>query len=134
MRKPSLSLETFAAALAVLGAASGCAKEERALPESPPPAAAAPQTQPLGAAADQPAATTTPSVPADGKPTESGAAAAAAAAPAVQPANAPVVGRAVEGAKKKDALKPGAAAGSKQVNAACGAGTCTDDMKKGNGN
>ena len=129
MRKPSLTADTFVTALAVLGVAAsaaplGCSKAENAS-VAPEPAAATAQAAPASGGAGAVA----PADPAASAAAASGAAAApAAAAPA--PAPAPVAATAVDGG-----VKPaGAIGGSKKAQMACGAGTCSADMKKGTGN
>jgi hypothetical protein len=131
MRKPSLTLETFVTALAVLGAGTsiGCSKAERATAAPETPAANAPAPPP----------------PAVGAPAEG---ALPLAAPPAQPAPPAPTAPEPESAKKKPedtaakggagsvrgtvapAPKPGSSA--KSPSASCGAGGCTPDMKKGN--
>ena len=151
MRKPSLSVDTFVTALAVLGAAAsaasaGCSKSENAGVAPEPAAAVAGSANAQGGAA--PAAP-----PAQAAPALGGAAAAAPVDPAsnapntanaadekaaVQPPGAPqrsgapspVAAAAVDGGVKGT----GESGGKKNVQMACGAGTCSADMKKGTGN
>jgi fused signal recognition particle receptor len=136
MRKPSLSVETFVTALAVLGAGTslGCSK-------APERASAAPETVAApGAAAPPP--------PAETPPVTAPTAAAPLAAPAPEAENAPKKDKDKdkdEAAPSAPSKKPGAvrsttappakpAGSQKSPSAACGAGTCTPDMKKGSGN
>lgn len=109
MPKP-LSYEALFAALAVLGT-SACSKE------AAPAAKAEPASQ---AAAVPVAAPVAPGAPADKAPEPS-------AAPVVPP---PVASAVAPGTETR---KPAAAPRKnidRKVNAACGAGTCSDEMKK----
>jgi hypothetical protein len=149
MRKPSLSFDTFVAALAVLGvsASAGCGRADRGAMVAPEPAAAAspapnaPNTEGAGAtgavpaATPQPPAAAAPALPAPAAVAEKPGQAAVAddekkAAPA--PARA-ANGRPIVGATAVDAgaNKPSSPAKSQM---SCGAGGCTADMKKGTGN
>lgn len=148
MRKPSLTVDTFVAALAVLGvtASTGCSKADHAS-VAPEPASAA--------ASAAPKSDNAPTPPAEQAAPGSGAAAAPAGDPAAapqaadekkpsaQPANAPpanapskaasgsaVSARAVDGGVNR------AADGDdkKKAGMSCGAGMCSADMKKGSGN
>jgi predicted component of type VI protein secretion system len=149
MRKPSLTVDTFVAALAVLGvtASVGCSKADHASVAPEPASAAAPAA---------PKSDNAPTPPAEQAAPGSAAAAAPAADPAApqgadekkptaQPANAPqaqanapskaasgsaVSARAVDGGVKR------AADGDdkKKAGMSCGAGMCSADMKKGSGN
>lgn len=138
MRKPSLSLDTFVTALAVLGAtaSAGCSKTTPASNASPePPAAAAPLAAPQATAtapapqAAEPAAAATAADESERK--SPAPPAAPAAAPKVGAAS-PVGATAVDGGKPRgvgDGLKKG-----DKGSMSCGAGGCSPDMKKGNGN
>jgi len=131
MRKPSLTVETFVTALAFLSAntALGCSKAERAT--------AAPEAVGAPAAAAPGAPATTPLLAA---PQEAPAPGLASPSPAPAPESATVAKD--EAARKKSsapvrgavAPPPKAAGSAKSPSAACGAGTCTPDMKKGSGN
>lgn len=143
MRKPSLTIETFVAALAVLGAgtALGCGKADRATaapeavgspaqpvaPSLSATAAAAPPTVP----GSPPAATTPLAEPPANK--QEKAAAPAESAPAkdgttgsTKKTASPVRGATAPPAKPQSS--------GKSSSASCGAGMCTPEMKKGNGN
>jgi hypothetical protein len=141
MRKPSLTVDTFVAALAVLGvtASTGCSKAEHASVAPEPASAAAPAAPKSDNAPTPPAAQAAPA------PLATAAAAAPAAEPAAAPQaadakkpNAParaaagsaVSGRAVDGGVNR------AADGDdkKKAGMSCGAGMCSADMKKGSGN
>lgn len=143
MRKPSLSFDTFVAALAVLGVSgsAGCSRADRGAKVAPEPAATA--SPPASAESTaQSGAQATPS-PAAAPP-------APAAAP---PAPAPTAGQVtVPDETKPTVAKPKSVAGptpvratavdggaadkveKKKANMSCGAGGCTADMKKGTGN
>jgi hypothetical protein len=110
MRKPSLTLETFLTALAVVGAgaSAGCSKAPapgRVTAEPPAAAPAAPAAPP-------------PNAPVAAPP---------AAAEAVPVATA-------VGATAVDAGKPAVKKGDTKGQMSCGAGGCSPDMKKGTGN
>jgi len=116
MRKPSLSVDTFVAALAVLGASAsnGCSKADHAS-VAPEPAAAVAPSAPASKTEGAPAAAPSPEQ----------AAPATAAAPA-----APVAATAVDGGVRRAADTDG----KKKAGMSCGAGVCSADMKKGTGN
>lgn len=147
MRKPSLSLDTFVAALAVLGvtASTGCSKADRAsvapepaaavAPGAPKtegaPAAAAPPPEQAAQATGAPAPAADPAAPADARTRPSTANAPAPNAPSSKAATGSAVGAtALDGGVKR------AADGDdkKKAGMSCGAGTCSADMKKGTGN
>lgn len=135
MRKPSLTLDTFVAALAVLGASAsaGCSKADRASASAEPPAAAAPAAS---TAANEPARS--PEAPAPPAPQAAAATPEVAASVAVPSAAAPdlkskgiVAATPVDaGTARSSPAKRGAP--DKDVPMSCGAGMCTADMKKGN--
>ena len=122
MRKPSLTVDTFVAALAVASATSGCSKAERA------------------SAAPEPAATAVVSPAADPAPVTPAPQAAAASAPA--PESAPSTTSPERPAKDAKPSKSAVTATPVDAGSAsdkrkadpmtCGAGGCTADMKKGN--
>ena len=116
MRKPSLTFDTLVAALAVLGvsASAGCSKADRAS-ASPEPAVAPGASATASAAA--PSEVTPPAPPAPQ------AAPSAPPARETKPSRAAITGTAVDG---------GAPAKKSGGSMSCGAGTCSDDMKKGN--
>ncbi len=143
MRKPSLSIETFVAALAVLGAgtALGCSKADRA---TAAPEAVGSPAQPVAPSIGATGAAALPSDPGS-PPTATPLLAEAqankqvdAAAPAE---NKPAKDETVGSAKKSASPVRGATAppakpqgSGKSPSASCGAGMCTPEMKKGNGN
>lgn len=129
MRKPSLSFDTFVAALAVLNvgalsASVGCSKAERqgvsaepagqdrAAAPSPPPPSLAPASSAVEPAATAAATATATAVATPPAPQKTGSVTATA------------VDAGIIGTKKASADAGGAMA--------CGAGVCSDDMKKGN--
>jgi hypothetical protein len=138
MRTPSLSVDTFAAALAVLAAAasSGCSKADHASVAPEPAAAVAPgvpaPSGEQGAAATAPAAQNAPA-PSDPAVANAAADNAKPTAPNVATKSAaasPVAAAAVDGGVKRAAD----ADGKKKAGMSCGAGMCSADMKKGSGN
>jgi len=148
MRKPSLSVDTFVAALAVLGAAAstGCSKADHASVAPEPAAAVAP-----GAPAPNAEGTPAPPAPA-APPAQAAQATGAPGAPAADPAtpnaadDSAKAPRPSAGAKAATASPVGAADvdggvkraadtdGKKKAGMSCGAGMCSADMKKGTGN
>lgn len=131
MRKPSLTFDTFVAALVVATATAGCSKAERAsaAPDLAPPAAS-------------PAADPTPAAPpaeVAAPPAENGAPAAPAPAapPPVASAGDPTrAGKGLTPSKSAVTATPvdaGSGAAKRKADPmSCGAGGCTADMKKGN--
>ncbi len=144
MRKPSLTLDTFAAALAVLGASSatasiGCSKAERA-----PAATIAPAPEPPSAAsaAAPAAASPSPGLPSAAEPAAQAAPPAPIAAPKSDQAAPADPKRPPAAASKTSGNPVGATAvdggrgvadeKKKPAGMTCGAGMCSADMKKGN--
>lgn len=148
MRKPSLTMDVFVAALAVLGAtaSTGCSKAEHASVAPEPASAAAPaapksddgptpsaqQAAPGAGAAATPAAdpAAAPLAADEKKPTAQPASPPPANAPSRAASGSAVTAKAVDGGVKR------AADGDdkKKAGMSCGAGVCSADMKKGSGN
>ncbi|MEA2748934.1 MAG: hypothetical protein QOI41_3077 [Myxococcales bacterium] len=146
MRKPSLSVDTFVAALSVLGAlgatatATGCSKADHASVAPEPASAAAtaaPKTEGAPAApAEQPVPAAVPAAAPGADPAAAGQAAdekkpaAPPASPQKAAVAAPVGATALDGGVKRAADSDD----KKKAGMSCGAGMCSADMKKGSGN
>ena len=134
MRKPSLTVDTFVAALAVLGVTAssvGCSRGAPSVSAEPAPQSSAPLAPGAKAGSES-----SPVKAADEKapepPAQPTAAAAAAAAPSPEPVKPPSKG--IVGATAVDGGKIRANDNTKNPSASCGAGSCTPDMRKGSGN
>ena len=140
MRKPSLTIETFVTALAVLGATTtlGCSKSDRATaaPEAVgAPAPGAPAQAATGAAAPADPATTTPLAAPEANKEKTTDGPSAGSPPPPAEAKPDAVGAAKKSASPvRGATAPAPKSSGKSPSASCGAGTCTPEMKKGNGN